>query len=226
MENTNLETCDTGAIETLGRDRQLSFNMIRFNLIRNVVGLGTTSKGKILFPYYSWGIYLDDFSSGTTVYGNIIIDTARGSVMLHGGSNNLIENNILINGKKNQIQLNPKDDSMHGNIIRRNIIFYQQVDALLLETYSKLWQTEILAECNFNIYWCSKQNLEFATISIFPEGSFAQWQAIGFDLNSLISDPLIVDYKTENFQLMSDSPALALNFQLIPYQLIGIQGFN
>jgi hypothetical protein len=45
--DTNLETNDTGGIEPLGRDRQDSGNIIRYNLIRNVVGLKTSPKNKI-----------------------------------------------------------------------------------------------------------------------------------------------------------------------------------
>lgn len=227
LEHLNLETCDTGAIETLGRDKQLSHNMIRFNLIRNVVGMGTTSKGAILSPYYCWGIYLDDFSSGTTVYGNIIIDTVLGSVMLHGGKNNLIENNIFINGQKNQIQLEPKDDSMQENIIRRNLIVYKQPEASLVKSSSQLWNRKILAECDFNVYWCNNlQDLAATTAAISPEGSFAQWQAAGFDRHSLIANPSIVDWQKGNYKLMPDSPAFDLNFRPIPTHSIGSDNYQ
>ena len=107
--DTNLETRDTGAIETLGRDKQLSGNIIRFNFIRNVVGMGTTLDGEFVFPNYNWGIYLDDYSSGTTVYGNIVVNTVQGAVNIHGGKDNLVENNIFIDGAENQIRLQPKD---------------------------------------------------------------------------------------------------------------------
>jgi len=33
----------------------------------DVVGLKTTETGRFLTPFYTWGIYLDDYSSGTTV---------------------------------------------------------------------------------------------------------------------------------------------------------------
>ncbi|HEO70979.1 MAG TPA: right-handed parallel beta-helix repeat-containing protein, partial [Candidatus Hydrogenedentes bacterium] len=64
--DSNLETNDTGAIETLGRDNRNTGNIIRYNLIRNVVGLKTTPEGEFLSPHFTWGIYLDDYSSGTT----------------------------------------------------------------------------------------------------------------------------------------------------------------
>jgi hypothetical protein len=69
LRRTNLETNDTGAIETLGRDQQDTGNIIRYNLILDSVGMTSTPDGRIITPYFSWGIYLDDYSSGTTVYG-------------------------------------------------------------------------------------------------------------------------------------------------------------
>jgi parallel beta-helix repeat protein len=93
---TNLETNDTGAIETLGRDREDSGNVIRFNLILDVVGLKTSPTGEMLTPFYTWGIYLDDYSSGTQVYGNIVARTVRGAIHVHLGRNNVFENNIIV----------------------------------------------------------------------------------------------------------------------------------
>ena len=52
---TTLETNDTGAIETLGRDREDTGNVIRCNLILDVVGLKTTETGEMLTPFYTWG---------------------------------------------------------------------------------------------------------------------------------------------------------------------------
>jgi len=69
LRRTNLETNDTGAIETLGRDRVPCGHIIRYNLILDVVGLKTTPTGEFLTPYYTWGIYLDDYSSGETIFG-------------------------------------------------------------------------------------------------------------------------------------------------------------
>ena len=129
--------------------------------------------------------------------------------------------------KKNQIQLTPKDDSMKGNIIRRNLVVFQQQDANLLQASKKLWQRKILTECDFNIYWSSDcQHITDRFSPVFPEGSFAQWQAAGFDRNSLVVDPLIIDPEKGNFKLMPQSPAFIIGFKPIPYQLIGIGGYQ
>ena len=224
--DSSLETADTCAIGTLGRDKQPSGNIIRFNLVRNVVGMGTTVSGQIVSPYYNWGIYLDDYSSGTTVYGNIVVGTVKGALMIHGGKDNLVENNIFIDGAENQIQLWPRDDFMKGNVIHRNIIVYNQPKAKLWHS-NKNWRRDRMTECNFNLYW-QADGLDLAKTeqAITPEGNFDQWQAAGFDRNSLIADPLFVAPEKNDFRLKPNSPAFRLGFQVIPVERIGLKGFN
>lgn len=225
--DTNLETSDTGAIETLGRDRQPSGNIIRFNLIRNVVGMGTTDRGKIISPYYNWGIYLDDYSSGTTIYGNIIVNTVFGAVSINGGKDNRIENNIFVNGAESQIQLQPRDNFTTGNVIRRNIFIYKNPNAIIWRSHAKNWEQEVLKESNFNLYWhTSGLNLRRTHEFLTPKGNFTKWQTFGFDRNSLIADPLFVAPDKGNFKLKRSSPALKLGFQQIPIERISIKGFN
>jgi hypothetical protein len=225
--NTNLETNDTGAIETLGRDQLPSGNVIRYNFICNVVGMGTTADGKILSPHFTWGIYLDDYSSGATVYGNIVIGTVIGAICIHGGKDNIVENNIFIDGLERQITLQPRDDFMTNNIFRCNIVVYKNPNAVLWYSWAKTWQKNRLSECDYNLYWHTG-GLDLSTTpkSITPEGSFAAWQKLGFDLNSLISDPMFIAPERGDFRLESDSPAFKLGFEPIPIERIGPIGFS
>jgi len=52
----------------------------------------------------NWGIYLDDGTCGTHVYGNVVARTILGGVHYHGGRDNVVENNILIDGRDSQVQ--------------------------------------------------------------------------------------------------------------------------
>jgi parallel beta-helix repeat protein len=223
--DSNLETNDTGAIETLGRDQQPSGNIIRFNFIRNVVGMGTDSEGKILTPYFTWGIYLDDYSSGTTVYGNIVIGTVLGAICLHGGKDNLVENNIFVDGKEHQIRLQPRDEFMTGNIFRRNIVVFSDPKAVLWYSWAQTWGRHRLAECDFNLYWhTGGLDIEKTEKAITPEGNFERWRTAGFDRHSLITDPkffVAKPWAKEDFRLRPDSPAFKLGFQPIPIDQIG-----
>ncbi len=229
--DTSLETADTCAIGTLGRDKQMSGNVIRYNYIRNVVGMGTTEDSKFVSPYYSWAIYLDDYSSGTKVYGNVVVDTFYGALYIHGGKNNLVENNIFINGSQSQIHLKPHQDDpqfMQGNAIERNIIVYQDPQAKLWQSQDpKTWRKTLLAKCDFNLYWRTDgTNLAKLDEPITLEGSFSQWQASGFDRNSIIADPLFVAPDKRDYRLKSDSPALKLGFKPIPIDQIAHKNFN
>ena len=79
------ETGDSGAIHT-GRDYTWRGNIIRYNYFHDLHGPG-------LFGVM--GVYLDDFMSGTTVYGNIFYRAGR-AVFLGGGRDNIVENNVFI----------------------------------------------------------------------------------------------------------------------------------
>ncbi len=79
------ETGDAGAIHT-GRDYTWRATVIRYNYFHDLHGPG-------LFGVM--GVYLDDFMSGTTVYGNIFYRAGR-AVFLGGGRDNLVENNIFV----------------------------------------------------------------------------------------------------------------------------------
>jgi len=225
--DSNLETNDTGAIETLGRDMKHTGNVIRFNFIRNVVGMGTTPDGEFLTPYFTWGIYLDDYSSGTTVYGNIVVGTVLGAVCIHGGKDNIVENNIFVDGKEHQIRLQPRDDFMTGNIFRRNIIVFSDPKAVVWYSYAHTWHRDRLAECDFNLYWHTGGiDLMKVERPITPEGTFAQWQSAGFDRHSIFADPLFVDPAKNDFRLRPNSPAFKLGFKPIPVERVGLKGFN
>ena len=232
--DTCLETSDTGAIETLGRDRQASGNIIRYNFIRNVVGMGTTKQGQIVSPHYTWGIYLDDYSSGTVVYGNIVINTVLGGVMIHGGRNNLIQNNIFVNGSKSQIQVSPKDEFMAGNSICRNIFIYARSDAILWKS-NKNWRANSIKVSDFNWYWHTGSiDLARTNKEITPEGNFVQWQDAGFDRHSLFAEPPFLNafkheleqIRPEDFAFDRERGSVKQLIQPIPVARIGISGFE
>ena len=233
--DTNLETSDTGAIETLGRDKQYSGNVIRFNFIRNAIGLSSDKNGNILTPYFTWGIYLDDHSSGTLVYGNIIVNTVLGGIMIGGGKQNLIKNNIFVNGAENQIQILPVDEFMQGNRVRNNIIVYSSDRATLWDS-NQNWSADGVLESDLNLYWHTGElNLAQTDRAITPKGNYQQWLAAGFDRHSLIAKPPffnslsknLAQIEPEDFRLQPHSPILKqIDFQPIPLKSIGVRGFN
>ena len=49
------------------------------------------------------------------------------------------------------------------------------------------------------------------------------WQNAGWDKNSLVADPLFVDWKKDDWRLKPESPAFKLGFKAIPVEKIGIR---
>ncbi len=78
-----LETSDSGAYY-MGRDFTQRGNVVRFNYFHHI--------GRHMDVN---AVYLDDCLCGTTIYGNIFYKGGRG-VMIGGGRDNIVENNIFI----------------------------------------------------------------------------------------------------------------------------------
>ncbi len=82
------ETGDVGAVY-VGRDWTYWGNIIRFNYFHDLHGPGL---------HGVMAVYLDDWASGTTIYGNVFYKAGR-SAFIGGGRNNTIENNIFVMGE-------------------------------------------------------------------------------------------------------------------------------
>ncbi len=103
IRHTNLETADCGAIYSWQVDWSKRGTQIRYNYLHDVIGFGWEN-GKWTSPHMNWGVYLDDGTCGVHVYGNIVVRTILGGVHVHGGRDNVIENNILVDGRDSQVQ--------------------------------------------------------------------------------------------------------------------------
>ena len=227
----NLECTDCGAfygwVNTKGGSGR---NIIRFNLIHDMIGYGMPEPGRFQSPYYSWGIYLDDHISTTTVFGNLVYRTCWGGLMIHGGWNNVVENNIFAEGATSQIYLaNMKPDkyasmktpaaghpgSMSGNKIRRNIIYYTNPQACLYRGHS--W-TDAAAAAEQNLIWHQDMPLDMRLKGF----SWSTWLEKGQDTTSVVADPKFVDPAGDDYRLRPDSPALKLGFQPLPIEKMGL----
>lgn len=82
------ETGDVGAFY-IGRDWTERGNIIRYNYFHHLKGPGRAGV---------MAVYLDDAASGTTVYGNVFYKAKRG-VHVGGGHDNIIRNNIFVEGE-------------------------------------------------------------------------------------------------------------------------------
>jgi hypothetical protein len=104
VHHVNLESGDTGGIYFCSRDWTQRDNVIRYNIFHHCGGFGKRNSwspvkdGKVEFnyPHFTWGIYLDDPTTGTYVYGNILYQVPICALHNHGGRDNTWENNVII----------------------------------------------------------------------------------------------------------------------------------
>jgi hypothetical protein len=107
IRHVNLETEDTGAIYTGGRDWLGSRGtVIRYNYFHDILGYGHDLEGRWHSPHFAWGVYLDDNTGGVDVIGNVVVRAARGLVHLHNGRDNRVENNVFVEAKLQQMECN------------------------------------------------------------------------------------------------------------------------
>ncbi len=110
IRHVDLETADTGATYSGGRDwLSPRGTVIRYNYIHDVFGFGK-HEGRWTTPHYCWGIYLDDNSAEVHVVGNVVVRALRGLLHFHCARDNLVENNIFVDGQLQQIEMNGWND--------------------------------------------------------------------------------------------------------------------
>jgi len=105
-----LETQDTGAVYTSGRDWiGARGTVIRYNYIHDIVGFGQKNANSGPEKPRSWdrfleasGIYLDDNSGGVDLIGNVVSRCSLACIHLHDARDTLIMNNIFLNAKQCQ----------------------------------------------------------------------------------------------------------------------------
>jgi hypothetical protein len=95
------ETEDVGPIYFYAEPEWISYrgSIVRYNYIHNCIGYGagdgTSSRSKTNFTQCK-GIYIDALGNGVDIYGNIVDQIACGDILINGGRDNLIHNNIFL----------------------------------------------------------------------------------------------------------------------------------
>lgn len=109
IERACLRLSDCGGIYTFARDRQRLNTIIDRNRISGLAGRS------------AYGIYLDDFANGVSVYANHLENNA-GGIELHNGFDNQIMANRLISNRHEHILFNETAPfaSISGNRIHQN----------------------------------------------------------------------------------------------------------
>lgn len=223
IHHVNNESYDTGGLEVTQQSREhRTGSIFRYNLIHDTGGY-SSMMGKDMWN--SWGIYLDSFAGGFTVYGNVVYNTADGGLMVQGGKDNKIRNNIFVdNGSRRQILIANFLDNSRGTEFARNIVAYSDPASVLI--YGGRKTQGSIAQWDRNLYWLTKPG----EIRVYLPGdepyaewfrALSAWQALGFDRSSVVADPRFVDTKKHDYRLKPDSPAGKLGFEPLDLSTVG-----
>lgn len=225
--HANLETCDMGNIRMVQRNGYLKGNRIRFNRVLDTVGYGFRWAQGTHFesPFYTWGIYLDDYTCGTEIYGNIVAGAARGGIMLHGGGDNLVANNILFNAGSYGVEFAPMDENLQtykavyaGNRVERNIIVCTEPERF---PYRFTSATRHMPVIRNNLIWTGGAPPVFLRPGNIGVAGMEAWSRWSGETGSILADPKLIDSAGGNFLPADDSPVWAMGFERIPVESIG-----
>ena len=204
IENVMLESDDGGGIHICTGNMSVAASALRNNVIRDVFGPKVGMDGEVRRAL-GFGLYLDGSTSSCTLTNNLVCRTSTGAVFLHGGKDNLVENNILVNDAAWQLYVSNYTGKMSGNRFCRNIVVCTLPDARMAALRG--FTDETFAEVDHDLFWRGGEPIE-----IDPFGPFEEWRKKGFDTHSLVADPLFVDAAKDDYRLRPGSPALELGF--------------
>jgi len=213
IQNTNLETSDSGGIEVTQHDRAYrSSSVIRNNLVADTIGFSSTFGEP---TYLSWGIYLDSFASGYEVKGNVVCRTWNGGFMLQGGKDNRIVNNIFVDGMVSQGSLANYERQSSGLQVISNIFAFSSPTAVVFQAGAL--GPEVI-KVDRNLYFPPKGTPPtFASTT----PAFSEWRKQGRDTASVVADPEFLKPAVDDYTLRPTSPAFRLGFQALPLGQVG-----
>ena len=212
-----METDDAGAFY-MGRDWTWRGNAIRHNYFHHI--------GRFKSHVGTQAIYLDDWASGTTVFGNVCYKVFR-AVLVGGGRNNTVENNVFVDCDI-AVHVDSRGlgwakyyfDSTNNTLVKR----------LAAMPYKKPpWSTRYpeLLTLYRDEPALAKYNRVVRNIAVDNR----KWidlrngltdKIVHIEDNLVDVDPHFVDAERGDFRVSSDSPALAKGFKPIPFDKIGL----
>jgi len=231
-------TRDGGAIYA-GRNWSTYGNLIRYNYLHDITSPLATESGPV-------GIYLDDSLSGQEVYGNILQDCGGLAMLVGGGRNNIIKNNLFI-GVRSALSY---DDRAYGGYFTAGYWFAHMVlpehTTLWDSLYNMPYQTGIWAEKYPELAKVStdRSNPDAPEFAVCPAGSIVEnnvvclswvkslniadsvyaYSTVGENLILAMDiDPGFTDFENGNLNLKEDSVIFAEleGFEAIPFDQIG-----
>ena len=216
--NSGQETPDVGAIYLYSHlDPNALGDTIDYNDIVNPGGLNTTKGAFIAGNDLGNGIYLDDYASNATIKGNFIQGASFAGVYLHGGANNSVTDNFILNNGKYGVELNQIDKAMTGTSVKNNIIQVSADGDNTVDLDPSYVSRSAVADNTY--YSPTGAQPDIADVS------YSAWRAAGGDAGSIVtSNPGFTNAAAGNYSLTSNAAALADGVVNLPWSQMGASG--
>jgi hypothetical protein len=183
---------------------------------------GTTVSNNVIHHVYSsryggWGLYTDEGSTGIVMENNLVYKCKNAGFHQHYGKDNIIRNNIFALIKKSAVEISKVEG--HLSYTFTNNIIYQENGELISDVWGRDNGTKIKVNFDRNCYWKAGE-----PSPEFYELSFAEWQKLGRDKNSIVADPLFIDPENLDFRFRNKRVARKIGFTPFDYSKAGVYG--
>ena len=193
---------DMGGVYTLGPQPG---TVVRNNLLRNVQS----------YRYGGWGLYTDEGSTGILIENNVATRCKVAGFHQHYGRDNVVRNNLLAwNGEHSVMR--SREEPHRSFTFTRNVIVANS-GTLLGSAWGGTPENFL---CNHNVWFDTRSGSDVSQYR-FAGGTWAQWQARGQGVASIIADPLLIDPEKPELGLKPESPAFALGYKQIDMSNVG-----
>jgi hypothetical protein len=247
IHDTCLETTDHGPFNAWGRDRYWSAVHGQYKMRKEDCICHGDAKSDAMEPVVlrhnffeekaGWGLDLDDGAANYEIYNNICVGVG---MKLREGSYRTIYNNIWVNcasspcfhvGNEdnhdryfnNITVMSPayqmaNHDRLFDMVANGNEIYY-----LVFPPVRGQWLEEIDRNCYYNDAGHFLARVVERQVKGRREILLEEWQAMGFDRNSVFGDPMFVDPANDDYSVKPGSPALKVGFRNFEMGKWGLQ---
>jgi parallel beta-helix repeat protein len=215
IRHSGQQTPDVGAIYLFSADDPgAEGDVIRYNNIVDTGGLNTKDGG--FAENWSSGIYLDNMASNAQIYSNFVQGTTFSGILIHGGSNNQIHDNTLLdNGKYGISTIVADDHPISGNQTYNNFVEVSEDGSNTIDTD----QTDPRM-IHDNVYY-NPDGRELTIADLTLPG----FQQRGGDAGSVVTnDAGFVNAGAGDYGFKPGSAAQAHGIDTLPFDSVGATG--